>query len=139
MAFKVAGRPNQSGQNKAPTQQKPAASSTDQQAFSFKAQPPGSKPPPPRPAQPAATPAAPVRRTAPAAPPKPVAQAVKVDVNRWHGKSQPPPPRGSTYGEYMEWAADGLIPDEYTAALALDYYLGIRPDEPEPETSSFHP
>lgn len=138
MAFKVAGRSPSSASKAAPSQ-KPAS---DQQAFSFKqATPtpaPGPRTPPARPATPSPA-TSQMRRPAPAAPPKQPVQQPKVDKARWHGLSEPPPPRGSSYADFYEWAADGLIPDEYTAALALDYYMGIRADEEPEETSSFRP
>lgn len=141
MAFKVAGRVP-SGGNKTASPQKPAANPADQQSFAFKrpsSNPaPAPKSPPVRPAAPGPAPAQ-MRRPAPAAPPKPPAQPAKVDRSRWNGRSEPPPPRGSSYAEFYEWAADGCIPDEYTAALALDYCLGIRADEEPEETSTFRP
>ena len=138
MAFKVAGRsaPNASKATSAP---KPA---TDQQSFAFKqassAPAQSSRTPPARASAPTAAPSH-NRRPAPAAPPKPPAQPIKADKSRWHGLSEPPPPRGSSYAEFYEWAADGLIPDEHTAALALDYYMGIRAEEEPEETASFRP
>lgn len=138
MAFKVAGRSPSSGSKAAPSR-KPAQ---DQQAFSFKQATPT---PSPGPRTPPARPAAPgpattqMRRPAPAAPPKQPVQQPKADKSRWHGLSEPPPPRGSSYADFYEWAADGLIPDEYTAALALDYYMGIRADEEPEEANTFRP
>lgn len=139
MAFKVAGR-SPSSANRAAPSQKPAATAADQQAFAFK--PTATNPAPaPRsaPARPPVAGPAPaqMRRPVPAAPLKPAAQPAKVDKSAWHDRSAPPPPRGSSYAEFYEWAADGLIPDEYTDALALDYYMGIRADEEPEETVTF--
>jgi len=140
MAFKVAGR-SPSGGNRAGSPQKPAAQTSDQQSFAFKstasAPAVGAKPSPARPSAPVPS-SSQMRRPAPAAPPKSPIQPTKYDPARWHGRSEPPPPRGSSYAEYCAWSADGLIPDKYTDALALDYYLGIRSDEPE-ETATFRP
>jgi hypothetical protein len=134
MAFKVAGRSSSDAQRKAPSTQAPSPNTSNQGAFSFKPQPSPPKPVAPRPALTPSPQSA--RRPAPVAP-KPAPAQAKVDHTRWHGRTQAPPPRGSSYGEFEEWAADGLIPDEYTAALALDYYMGFRSDEPEEEAPAF--
>jgi hypothetical protein len=142
MAFKVAGRFPSAGNNAA-APQKPATDTAAQQSFGFKPATSSpttsaSKAPPTRPASQGPAPAQ-MRRPAPAAPPKLPAQPAKIDKSRWQGRSEAPPPRSRSYAEYFEWAADGMIPDESTAALALDYYLGIRADEEPEETSTFRP
>lgn len=123
MAFKVIGA-------KAPAASPKPASSTgvgNQSAFAF-SEPkrsvakPSAPPVARRPSSPA--PAAPSR---PASRPQPAQSPAQ-----WHGRSEPPPPRGSSYAEFYDWAADGLIATKDDEALALDFYLGIRgePDDP---------
>lgn len=45
----------------------------------------------------------------------------------WHGRSAPPPPSGSPWSEFLEWAEDGRLENEEDSALAMRFWRGIEP------------
>jgi hypothetical protein len=139
MAFKVQGRGNAPSSTSPSTKSTGQAGSASQGSLFTDSAAPSTRqtPSPARPMPSAQKPAyasrpapAPSSRPAPSAP-RPTVAPKSIERQTWQGRTQPPPPPGSTYADYFEWAADGCLPDEHTAALALDYCLGVRQDEPD--------
>lgn len=46
----------------------------------------------------------------------------------WHGRGAPPP-RGSTWDQYLDWACEGGFERDGDASLALRFWRGLEPRE----------
>jgi len=54
----------------------------------------------------------------------------QVSPARWHGRPTPPPPRGSTWDDYVEWASESsFYPSDEDIALAMRFWRGLEPRE----------
>lgn len=121
MAFKIGGGQSNAGHTASPTPS-PAArpGAPARPGFSPRPQVQATRPPVPAAAPPRVAPAKPV-----------VAKSAAQAEHRW---SSPPPAKGSSYREYIDWACEQHLFYEDAEKLVLDIVTGKIEIDDEPST-----
>lgn len=120
MAFKIGGGQSNVGQTTSPTPSPSARPAGVPARPGFAARPQVQAPRPP----------APVATPPRVVPTKPA--AVKSSTQVRHGWSSPPPAKGSSYRDHIEWACDQHLFYEDAERLALDIVTGKIEIDDEP-------